>query len=145
MKINLKSSTLDTHNKKVGISQTAFSNPFSRMKSFVFWFEFHWSLFLRVQLTISQHWFRKWLGADQATSHYLKQCWPSSPTHIFGTKGRWVNFPSFPNFSSFHSTHYTGSCSPQRNKSLFITDTVAAGDLGPLLLTWFNFNPSMDK
>ena len=24
---------------------------------------FHWTLFLRVQLTIIQHWFRKWLGA----------------------------------------------------------------------------------
>ena len=24
-------------------------------------------------------------------------------------------------------------------------NTVAADDLGPLLLTWFNFNPSMDK
>ena len=32
-----------------------------------------WSLFLGVQLTISQHWFRWWLGADQATSHYLNQ------------------------------------------------------------------------
>ena len=26
-----------------------------------------------VQLTIFQHWFRQWLGADQATSHYLNQ------------------------------------------------------------------------
>ena len=25
------------------------------------------------------------------TSHYLNQCWPSSPTHICGTTGRWVN------------------------------------------------------
>ena len=29
----------------------------------------------KVQLTISQHWFRYWLGADQATSHYLSQWW----------------------------------------------------------------------
>ena len=36
---------------------------------------FHWSLFLRVQLTIFQHCFRKWLGTDQATSHYLIQWW----------------------------------------------------------------------
>ena len=28
------------------------------MKSFVFWFEFHWCLFPRIQLTINQHWFR---------------------------------------------------------------------------------------
>ena len=76
--------------KMVAISQTTFSNAFSWMKSFVFWFEFHWSLFLRVQLTICQHWFRKWPGADLATSHYLNQCWPSSPTHICGTRGRWV-------------------------------------------------------
>ena len=31
---------------------------FSWMKSCVFLFKFHWSLFLKVQLTISQHWFR---------------------------------------------------------------------------------------
>ena len=33
------------------ISQTTFSYAFSWMKRFVFWFEFHWSLFLRIQLT----------------------------------------------------------------------------------------------
>ena len=44
--------------KMATISQTAFSYAFSWMKSFVFWFEFHWSLFLRVQLTIFQLWFR---------------------------------------------------------------------------------------
>ena len=36
---------------------------------------FHWSLFLRFESTILQHWFRKWLGADQATCHYLNQWW----------------------------------------------------------------------
>ena len=30
------------------------------------------------------------LGAEQATSHYLNQCWPSSLTHICVTGGRWV-------------------------------------------------------
>ena len=45
------------------------------MKMFEFRLEFHWNLFLRVQLTIFQHWFRWWLGAVQATSHYLKQWW----------------------------------------------------------------------
>ena len=42
---------------------------------FEFRLKFHWSLFPRVQLTIFHHWFRWWLGADQATSHYLNQCW----------------------------------------------------------------------
>ena len=36
---------------------------------------FHWNLFPGVQLTIFQHWFRQWLGAVQATSHYLNQWW----------------------------------------------------------------------
>ena len=36
---------------------------------------FHWILFPMVQLTLLQHWFRKWLGAEQAISHYLnKSC-----------------------------------------------------------------------
>ena len=57
------------------ILQTTFSNTFSWMKMYEFRLRFHWRLFLKVQLTIFQHWFRKWLGADQATSHYLNQWW----------------------------------------------------------------------
>ena len=37
------------------ISQTIFSDTFSWMKCFVCWFKFHWSLFLRVQLTITSN------------------------------------------------------------------------------------------
>ena len=44
--------------KMAATSQTTVSNALSWMKSFSFRFEFHWSLFLRVQLTIKQHWFR---------------------------------------------------------------------------------------
>ena len=40
------------------ISQTPFLSAFSWMKIFEFWLKLHWSLFLRVQLTIFQHWFR---------------------------------------------------------------------------------------
>ena len=40
------------------ISQTIFSDAFSWMKSFVFWLKSCWSLFLRVQMTINQHWLR---------------------------------------------------------------------------------------
>ena len=46
------------------ISQTIFSDASSWLKSFVFWLKFQWSLFLRVQLTIIQHW----------SSNYLNQC-----------------------------------------------------------------------
>ena len=47
------------------------------MKIVEFRFDFHWNLFPGVLLTINQHWFRQWLGAIQATSHYLNHCWPS--------------------------------------------------------------------
>ena len=44
--------------KMAAVSQTTLSNAFSWMKMFEFWLKFHWSLFLKVQLTIIQHWFR---------------------------------------------------------------------------------------
>ena len=52
---------LSTHlplDKMAAFSQTIFSDAFSWMKIFVFWSIFHWSLFLRFQLTITQHWLR---------------------------------------------------------------------------------------
>ena len=55
-------------------------DTFSWMKNFVVWLKFHWSLFVRVQLTIPQHWFRWWLDTEWATSYYLNQCWPVSLT-----------------------------------------------------------------
>ena len=45
--------------------QTTFSN-LSSMKVFEFQLQFHWSLFPRVQLIVSQHWFRLWLDTEQA-------------------------------------------------------------------------------
>ena len=45
-------------NKMADISQTTFSNAFSWMKIHQFLQKFHWSLFLRVELTIFQHRFR---------------------------------------------------------------------------------------
>ena len=59
--------------KMDAISQTTFSNAFSWMKMHEFRLRFHWSLFQRFELAIFQHWFRYWLGAGQATSHYLNQ------------------------------------------------------------------------
>ena len=58
--------------KVAAILQRTFSNAFSWMKMYKFYLTFHWSLF---QLTTIQHWFRKWLGTGQATSHYLNQSW----------------------------------------------------------------------
>ena len=55
------------------ISHMTFSNVFYSMQMFEFRWEFHWSLFLKIHLIISQQWFRNGFGADQATSHYLNQ------------------------------------------------------------------------
>ena len=44
--------------KMAVISQTILVNAFSWMEMLKFRLKFHWSLFLRVQLTIFQHWFR---------------------------------------------------------------------------------------
>ena len=59
----------------VAIFQTTFSNTFSWMKMEEFRLRFHWSLFLRVQLTTVQHWFRQRFDTGQVTSHCLNQWW----------------------------------------------------------------------
>ena len=78
-------------NKMAAIFQTTFSNAFLWMIMYVIRLKFHWNLFLRVQWTISQHWLRWWLVADQVTSHYLNQWWPKMVTHICATRPQWVN------------------------------------------------------
>ena len=79
-------------------------------KTFVYWFKFQWSLFLRVPLPISESWFRKWLGAEQATSHNLEQFWPSSLMHICGTEGDellvYVQQKQWPLIIEFHMFSY---------------------------------------
>ena len=61
--------------RMAAILQTTFSNALSWMIIYEFRLKFHWSLFPRFQLTIFQHWFRQWLGVDQAASHYLNHWW----------------------------------------------------------------------
>ena len=74
----INSSPLD---KMATILAGNISIAFSWMKMIQFWFNFHCTMFPGVQLTISQHWLRYWLGAKQATSHYLNQWWPIPLTH----------------------------------------------------------------
>ena len=61
--------------KMAATSGMIFSNAFSWMKMYEFWFKFHWSLFPMLQLTIFQYWLRQWLGTNQVTSHHLNQWW----------------------------------------------------------------------
>ena len=80
--------------------QTTLSKAFSWMKVFEFRLKFHWGLFLRVQLSIFQLWFRQWLGADQAPPEPMVV---SVLTHICVTRPQWVKGLAnlaFTNFSS---------------------------------------------
>ena len=72
------------------ILQTTFSHAFPCMKIIAFWLKFPWNLFPEIQLTISQHWFCKWLAAEEATCHLHNQWWYSLLTHISVTLPPWV-------------------------------------------------------
>ena len=61
--------------KMASISQTMFSNAFSWMKMCEFCLRLQWNLFPRVQSSIFHHLIRQWLGADQATNHYMNHWW----------------------------------------------------------------------
>ena len=64
------------------IFQTTYSNAFSWMKIVVFWWQFHWNLFPKVQLTIFQH----WTGAKPLSEPMVM----ISLTHICITWPQWV-------------------------------------------------------
>ena len=90
------SSFSSTHwgwDKMAAILQTTVSSAFSWMKMCDFRLNIHWSLFIRGQLTLFQHWFRWWLGADQTSSQYLNQWWLNYRS-IYASLGlnelRWV-------------------------------------------------------
>ena len=68
--------------------------------------KFHWNVILGVLLTMSQHWFRCWLGAKQATSHHLNPCWPSSTTPCGISGPLWVD-PLWPSDTIWQ--HSSGS------------------------------------
>ena len=72
------------------IFQRTFSTVFSWMKMYDFRFRFHWNVFPGVQLTIFPYWFRSWLGASQATNHYLEQWWSSLLTHMCVSGPQWA-------------------------------------------------------
>ena len=74
------------------ILQTTHLNSFHCMNIVGFWLKYRWNLFLRVQLTRGQHWFRLWFGTEQASSYYLKQWCPNILKHVSVTLHRWINY-----------------------------------------------------
>ena len=73
----------------------------------------------------------------------------SLPMHICITQPQWVNMPSnhMISYQAVWEIHLILCYKSQKKIQLtFRKSTVAsADDLWPLLLTWFNFNPTMDK
>ena len=64
---------------------------FFLMKIYEFRLVFHWSVYLRVQLTIFQLWFREWPG-DKPFSEPIMV---SLLTHICVTRPQWVKWPIY--------------------------------------------------
>ena len=81
---------------------------FREWKVFCVLIKFNWDSFLRVQLATNQHWCTYCLGAEITTGHYLKQCWPDSLTHIYGTRGRCVKWRVFSFF--WTQVHFRDDC-----------------------------------
>ena len=128
-------------------------NAFSWLKMYKFRSEFIWTLFLRFQLIIKQHWFRWGLSGDQTTSHYLNQKWPSLLTHICVLRHQWFNTSGIylrslgtpgvidsyysmsskrlPNGGNFPSDCITGVINGQDNSVQYI-----------ILLAWCRYNRS---
>ena len=75
------------------ISQTVLSNAFSWTKMLEFRFKFHWSLFLKAQSMIFQHWFRCWLVGAKPLSEPMMVI---LPTHICVTRPQWVKLFNSP-------------------------------------------------
>ena len=73
--------------KMAAILHTTFSIPFSWMRIRTFQLNCQWILFLSVQLTLFNHWFRYWLDA----SNYRKQWCNVLLTHICVTRLQWVS------------------------------------------------------
>ena len=102
--------------KMANIFQTNFSNAFFLI---IFFLILNISLFLRVQLMIIQHWFRWWLGAEQATRHYLNQWCPGLLTHFCLTWPQWVKTWSAFLCASFRTTLFYAIILLSKVKSLY--------------------------
>ena len=63
----------------------------------------------------------------QVTSHYLNQCWPSSLTHIWSTRGRWDKRLQWNNYGDEHFIFhdiFTPVVNSVQSRVLYITSSV---------------------
>ena len=77
--------------RMAAILQMVLSKPFVARKLLFLIPVSHSSVFSRVQSKIIQHWYRYWLGAEKAKSHYLNKWWPTSMTHMCASRPQCVD------------------------------------------------------
>ena len=102
------------------------------MKKIIFWFKFHWKFFRYMQLSIIQHWFRKWLDAKQATSQYRNQWRCSLLTHVCITRPQWVK-------QQWVKSHFFQTLAKVINSNLSVlleSNLQKISDTNPLLLSY---------
>ena len=101
---------------------------------------------MSAQLPIIQHWFRRWLGVEQATSHFLNQCWASSMILICVTRPQCV----YPSFSELFSVNIYKCIYVLYHSSMLRRSTLLWIGKGPaypvwsipwLLMTWQRKEP----
>ena len=85
-------------------------------KNFVFRFKFHWNLFLKVQLTMIQHWFRlerlECLRSEDIPcrlmiTHSIESNWIPSQKKTKSKLTNLKNSPKFQIFKQIWNKHYT--------------------------------------
>ena len=133
------------------IFQTTFANAFYWKKMYNFRLRFHWKLFPEVQLLTFEHWFSWWLGAGQASSHYLNQWWlvhgriyaSRGPNELTKKKGvdkrRFLKLVFTNNFAGISYNATTRGIMIQIRRNNFHPTFCA------VLLTWINFKHDMEK
>ena len=78
-------------NRMANILQTTFSYLFCFYYILCSFIKLSPKFVPSVLLTMSQQWFRQWLGTAQAASHPLNPTWPRLLMHRCVTRPRWVN------------------------------------------------------
>ena len=102
-------------------------------------------------LAIDWYWFMWWLGTGERSEPYLNNWCPSWRTYICVT---WPQLVYSLQLSDAMWRHRAGSTLGQVISHCLMPPIItwtsvksvrSNNNQGPLLLTWFNFNPSMDK
>ena len=97
------------------------------------WLKIRCYLFPSVQFTTSEQWCMKCLGAEQATSQYLNQCWPI-----------WLASPSPNEFKSCTPDQYGSDITNDGMKNNLSNENVLASENWHWFLLW-GFCWSYDK